>query len=320
MEPAAQLFGRADRRARRARFPNAGIEQSALSRREAACAQHAKRAHARRKQRVASRDDAPCASATPQRGARALARAASTGAAGQTRPPGGKNAAVADALIAPDGARALRRLRERATQARTRATAAAAFEAPWLGFRGTAELIDGPDARRSTSRSAAACSRAGGDRWSVLELRGNASRATGRAADREFVRRPQKRTAAGAIRRRRCATCSATSCTNFFTERNDTSERTAMIQQLHRRTNRSPQGPRGRSQASRHVHRQHVRARLASARVRRRSITPSTKRWRATRRTSESSSTKTARARSKTTVAAFPSTCTPKRRCRPSKS
>ena len=166
------------------------------------------------------------------------------------------------------------------TEARTEATARLLFEAPWLGYGGTAALVDGLSSQEYGSIRRGCCA-----------LVGDSSPGSPERLSRDGLERviassyvvlkselPPER-----IGPQRCATCSATSCNDFIfgTEQQDEDEcRTTT--------------PANRSKSSK-VSRRCANVPACTSATppsagcisscTKRSTTPSTKRWRATRRT-----------------------------------
>lgn len=123
-----------------ARLPNAGIERVRFRVGKLPAQQPAGKARASER-RVAA-GEAPAASATPQEALGRL-RAGVTRRQRAKLDAGWNPCTGCGALVAPDGAALCIACVNARTQARTEATARLLFEAPWLGYRGTAALVDG---------------------------------------------------------------------------------------------------------------------------------------------------------------------------------
>ena len=122
------------------------------------------------------------------RGAGAFPRERRCRRAGQTRSPGGKNVPVAVPWSRPFADRSVRRARIAREAERERATARLLFEAPWLGFAGTAALVEDLRQHEYESIRRRLLSR-WWDRLRRVRLdRERLSRDGARAADRELLR------------------------------------------------------------------------------------------------------------------------------------
>jgi hypothetical protein len=125
----------------RLRLPSAGIERLRFRVGKLPGAQRPAGA-ATRAARSPGAGAAPAASATPQEALGRL-RERLTRRQRAKLTAGWKPCGGCGALVAPDGAALCIACINARTQARTEATARLLFEAPWLGYRGTAALVDG---------------------------------------------------------------------------------------------------------------------------------------------------------------------------------
>jgi Dna[CI] antecedent, DciA len=126
--------------AARARLPNSGIERVRfrVGKLPAAPGSPGVRPHPVRR----AKGIAPPASSTTQEALGRL-REGVTGRQRAKLTAGWNPCSGCGALVAPDGAALCSACVNARTQARTEATARLLFEAPWLGYRGTAALVDG---------------------------------------------------------------------------------------------------------------------------------------------------------------------------------
>jgi hypothetical protein len=132
-----------------ARLPHAGIERVRFRVGKLPSPQSAPEVRARAV-RAARAGKAPAASASPQEALERL-REGVTRRQRAKLTAGWKACGGCGALVAPDGATFCIACINARRQARTEATARLLFEAPWLGFRGSAALVEGLTSQEYTS-------------------------------------------------------------------------------------------------------------------------------------------------------------------------